>query len=329
MRRPLRNPALCRAAILATILLTTGRAPILAADPPTVWLTGPALEKQLDEPAGLRLQGVSLREALRDLGQERRVSLLIDRRIDPSLALDVDASGSLRSVLDRLAAERGAAVRVVQGVVYLGPANVVAALPAERQKLRMAAQALPREDRAPLLAARRWQWNDLDTPRELLEQLQRESKWKFEGLEAVPHDLWAGAELPAVPWLDRALLVLAQFDRTLELDGARRVARIVPWRAEAPPIAGGKLANAPRRKPAAKRTAKLEVREARLGDVLRSIAVQFELELQIDEGFPQEALAAPITFSAGDLELEPLLEKLLQGRARFAVAEGELRISPP
>lgn len=316
--------------ILWTALLTTMVAPTFGDDREgVVWLTGRALERKLDEPAGVRLQGIDLRQSLIDLGRRQRVSILLDRRVDPSRPLDLEAGGSLRSIVQRVAAERGAAATIVRGVVFLGPVGTSAALPTALQHVRKTAQALPKDARTMLQATRRWQWDDLSTPRELLAQLERESRWRFEGAEQIPHDLWAAADLPPLSWLDRASLVLAQYDCTLELNAARRTARIEPFPAEwlrpaeppavvaRPRVAGGR------------QTATLQVREARLSDVLRSIAGQFELQLRYDPGLAPEILAAPVTFSARDLELRPLLEQLLRGRARFQLEDQTLSVLPP
>lgn len=323
------GPSVPRMRFLLAALLTTLCAVTSAQDrTATVWLSGLARDRKLDASVGAKFQGVGLRDALGELAKQERVCVLLDRRIDPSRELRLDVGGPLRSVLEQLATERGAAVAILPGVVYLGPSSTAAALPPALKRLREAAAAVDRTQRKELTTARRWTWTDLAAPRDLLAQLQRESKWRIEGVDEIPHDLWGAGELPALSWLDRASLVLAQFDRTLELDAKGRVARIVPL-PPADPSEARAAARPARRPTAGRRTAKLEVREAPLKDVLRSIAVQFELELQVDPGMPAEALAEPVTFKAGELELQPLLKRLLQGRAAFQLDGNLLRILPP
>lgn len=315
------------AGILTAAGLTGLAAPCRAQETGSpVWLTGRSLDRRLDDPLSVRWQGVGLRSALSELSRAQRVCLLLDRRFDPTRAVDLEAAGNLRTVLERAVGPRGGSVLVLQGVVYLGPTATVAALPSARQRLRKAAANLSRDEHRRLTAARRFRWSDLATPRELLHELERESGWTLVGVESVPHDLWAAADLPAQSWLDRVQLVLAQFDKTLELDAARREARIVPLPAAEPTDAV--IGNPHPSRRTGSRTATLSVREAPLGDVLRTIAVQFELELRVDPGVPQATLSAPVTLSAEGLEIEPLLEKLLRDRARFEQTPSSLRILP-
>ncbi len=67
-----------------------------------------------------------------------------------------------------------------------------------------------------LLAERRWRWDELAEPHDLIRELGAEAQVTIEGLDEIPHDLWPAVELPALSWTDRMTLVLAGFGLTFE-----------------------------------------------------------------------------------------------------------------
>src|SRR5690606_7939817 len=120
-------------------------------------------------------------------------------------------------------------------VSHFGPVMVLGP-PQATRRLRTVAE-LRRQDLARLAPPargnwarmRRWQWEDLATPRSLLEQIADEANFSIENLDIIPHDLWAGCDLPPLSIADRLSLVLNQFDLTFELtnpQGDLRLMRI-------------------------------------------------------------------------------------------------------
>jgi hypothetical protein len=89
-------------------------------------------------------------------------------------------------------------------------------------------------DRLPPAAAERFThkrsmtWDDLTTPRDLVKDLARENGVEVAGLELVPHDLWAAAELPPLSWIDRLTLIAAEFDLTFTVEDDGAAVRLVP-----------------------------------------------------------------------------------------------------
>src|SRR4029079_4487868 len=51
---------------------------------------------------------------------------------------------------------------------------------------------------------------------------------RFSNLDTVPFDLWPAANLPPLPWADRAPLVLVGFGLTFELEERATTAKLVP-----------------------------------------------------------------------------------------------------
>ena len=104
------------AAILAALSST------FAADQDVVWRTGAALRAQLDQQITYTGGEVPLRDALRSFARSQQVAVLLDRRIDPDQKLSLNLSGvTLRTALEQIAADSGAAVTATAAVVYIGP----------------------------------------------------------------------------------------------------------------------------------------------------------------------------------------------------------------
>jgi len=78
-------------------------------------------------------------------------------------------------------------------------------------------RALPYEAGRKLSETDRLAWNDFAAPREILGKLAEKSRLRIVGLERVPHDLWAAAELPRLPLVDRLTLLLGQFDLSFQV----------------------------------------------------------------------------------------------------------------
>lgn len=203
---------------------------LAGASPPA--LQGPRLSElsggPFDRPASVVWSHAPLRKTLENLGRAHRISIVLDRRIDPGQELTYTADDRLSGLLEGIAKQLGLGVSRIGDVVYLGP-------PATARKLRTLAalrrselDKLPAERRKRLLGGRPWRWPALTTPRELVEQLGGQAGLSIANLDSIPHDLWPAVDLPNLAWIDRATLVVAQFDLTFELMPGGEAARLVP-----------------------------------------------------------------------------------------------------
>lgn len=225
-----RNIRLCcrlaRVALAALLLSLASRS--LAAEHPA-WLTGNAAEQRLASPISGSWTGVPVLQVLQSLGSAERLAIVLDRRVDPHGKVDLSATDERMSVvLQRIAAERGQGASMLDAVTYVGPQPVAERLRTLRAMLHDRARDLPPAARRALVERRAWHWDDLATPRELLADLAREAKVTLEGVDQVPHDLWRGADLPPLAWIDRVLLVAVQFDLSCQFDAAGTTVRLVP-----------------------------------------------------------------------------------------------------
>jgi hypothetical protein len=213
-------------------------APILTDTPPT-FLTGRAFEDALVESISLAWQGQNLRDGLRKLSKTKQVSIILDRRIDPSQQLTLQIQKrTLKAVLKVIATEARADISVLGNAVYVGPKGVASRLRTIEEIVAsqlvsgkatiISVDASPQTRRRfELLARQTLTWPDLATPRELLDEVASRYALKIESADLVPHDLWGQATLPAGSASQLLLTILAQFNLSFEWSESRDGIRVV------------------------------------------------------------------------------------------------------
>jgi hypothetical protein len=195
----------------------------------STWLTGTALQKELQEPRDLALSEAPLRQALRELSLQRHVAVFIDRRIDPDRRLKLEIRDTpLGKALGELAKAHGLGLTFLGPVAYFGPLPATARLRTVVELCRDEVHKRPLFVSQKFLRARPIRWNDFDTPRELLAQLAAENNLTVVGLDQIPHDLWAAADLPPLSLIERLTLLVGQFDLTFTVEGAGDRIRLLP-----------------------------------------------------------------------------------------------------
>jgi len=323
------------------------------AETSTAWLTGSALARQLAEPVDVYWAGTPLRQALDSLAHTRRVAVLIDRRVDPGQELDLKLDGlPLDRVFREIAKNRGLGLCWLGPVAYLGPTRVTARLRTVAELRQEEVRSLPAAVRRKFLLPERLRWEDFATPRDLLSELAAQSGIEISGLDLVPHDLWAAADLPPLALVDRLTLIAGQFDLTFQLaaDGTAIVLIPIPedvaivrsypggrrpeqlaekWAALVPDshikVVGDKvfvrglLEDHERSKPAGRgkeqRLFTATIANKPLGQVLEHFARQLELELRIDHEALEQAgvsLEQLVSFSVQNATFDELFEAALE-----------------
>ncbi len=189
-----------------------------------VWQTGAGLKLQLAQPTSVQWAegptwpGPPLRKTLSGLSRANRVAIVIDRRVDPDQKLNLSLQNvPLEDLLRQAAASLGLGMTKLGPVIYFGPPEYTARLRTLSEMRAEEVRALPYEARRKLTESGRLAWDDFAVPREILGQLAEKSRLRIVGLERVPHDLWAAAELPPLPLIDRLTLLLGQFDLSFQV----------------------------------------------------------------------------------------------------------------
>ncbi|MGA2620592.1 MAG: STN domain-containing protein [Thermoguttaceae bacterium] len=266
----------------------------VAAEGGVAWATGPALQERLDAKLDLIWSGSAnpLQAALAKLSRAERVAVLLDRRVDPDQNVAIKlVAVPLVTALGEIAHSRQLGVAMLGPVAYFGPPEAAARLPPlsalREEEVRRLRPATARR----LLLRKPLVWRDYAAPRDVLGQLAEQGGVELLDREQVPHDLWAAADLPALPWVDRVTLIVNQFDLTFQVAADGRSVRLVPVPqgvASSADVAGPRPA--PRAEPAGNRpplaarllVTRLSVREKPLAAVLEQLAVKLNFELRLD-----------------------------------------------
>lgn len=216
--------------ITAVVVVAAAISLPVSADEGTDFATGSAFRSALEQSFSASWEKDSLRGIVHAVESAKHVSILLDRRLDPTGIRSLQVAGeTLRGCLERLAAESDATATVIGSTVYLGPpatAQKLRTLVALRiQELSARETRVPDRRRSELAQTRTLRWNDLDRPADLVRRLTSEYSLALSGIELVPHDLWAAGTLPESNAIEALTLVLAQFDLTFTWsDQARGIA---------------------------------------------------------------------------------------------------------
>lgn len=190
-------------------------------------------ESELDLAISATWDNVGLRDIARRIGENRQISILLDRRLDPSREVPFEVNNeTVLDVLQQIAAKVAARCSVVSSTVYLGPPESAARLRTlialRTGELFDKSLMVPPGRRFELDARQTLHWNDLDRPADLIRTIAKAYGLEVAGLEQVPHDLWAGATLPAVSAAEALSVILTQFDLTFAWTEGAAGIRIVP-----------------------------------------------------------------------------------------------------
>lgn len=199
------------------------------------WLTGSELQQDLNRPFSGSWTRAELRQILQDVAANRHVSIVLDRRLDPSAQFGFDTKNEpLRTGLDEFAKLAKGEISLPGNYVYLGPPKAVRQLRTliELRKRDLASKDLkiPERRRVELNRLHTVQWHDLDSPREILKKMADSSHLTMTNLDQIPHDLWAAAVLPDVSVAEALSVVLVQFDLTFRLTDSGSAIELVAIR---------------------------------------------------------------------------------------------------
>jgi len=192
--------------------------------------------------------------------------------------------------------------------------------------LRTSLANAPQNIRKHWLKRATWSWPRLSEPRRILQDQFSNTKIKLLGLDQVPHDLWPARQLPPLALVDRSLLALYGFDLTLQIDADGKRCRIIPIKR---PLDITRQVSIPSDRRSAeqkshqekrssrksdKRVYSLRIREKKVGDVLRQLAGQLQLDLKWDEkqlAAAGRTLETRISCEVESADLDQLLESVL------------------
>ncbi len=206
-----------------TIMLVVGSLnqiePLPRETGPTNWLTDTNFRQELDRPFSGSWSSIEFRQLLKEVAADRRVSVILDRRLDPSVEAPIDVNNvSLSTGLTGIARQVNGDVTILENIVFLGPKSATKRLRTlvELRELDLQSKEflVPKPRRSELLQRKTFESKDLDSPRETLEKFADQIPLNISNAQLIPYDLWAGMALPDVTIVEALSVVLIQFDLT-------------------------------------------------------------------------------------------------------------------
>jgi hypothetical protein len=280
------------------------------------------LEQRLAARVSVAWEGQELAAALHRLADSQRLPLWIDRRVDPSAPIELTANDQpLSDVLNSVAAPHDWAATPYHGVLYFGPRQTADELRTLSALARQSIAKAPPDVRSRWLKPEAWTIARLSEPRGLLKQLARSAGATVVDEQQVPHDLWPERQLPPMPALDRAVLLLSGFDLTCQISADGRKLRVVPIKrplkliGPAPPTVS--RTRPPQPGSAATRTVQrftLKIENQPAGRVLDQLARQLQLEVEWDAALqqtPAMGREANVSCDVREADLDELLSAVL------------------
>ena len=218
----------CAAAVLPFINISDSRADEIDGSAKGVKAVAApmVIEEQLDQALqqrrGTVTSGMSIRQAVKRLQHDTGVSIVIDRRVNPSSLLSLSTGYvTVRETIDALAAARRAKVSYGKIFVVIAPPSAAArhrTLNAiNEDTVLQLRNGLERDIYAALVDRREYSWSQLSEPRRLLVDAATAAGLTVTNADAIPHDLWSASSLPELTFADFATVVLNQFDLTFQL----------------------------------------------------------------------------------------------------------------
>jgi hypothetical protein len=287
--------------------------------------------------ATIHWQDVPLRDAAGRLSMLFGAATFLDRRVDPTLRVNLDMSASsAEQVWARLGAEHGWGASRVGESVYLGPAAAAEQLVRVIALRKEEVAKLPPSQRAILVRKSGLSWPRLTKPRELVTELVRKNGWRVTDVQRIPHDLWAAGRLDGLTLVEQLAVLFVGFDLAYEIDSKARTIQIVPLDKSVPQAQADSAPSEPDQ-PAAQSSARstantkqvysLRVAEKPVGAVMRELARRLNWKVEFDETAIQasgRSLDARVSFAVENLEQDELLEAVLRPAGLTFQREGEV-----
>lgn len=199
-----------------------------------VYRSGVEFQAALRQPMTATWSNVNLRSLLQRASEVREVSILIDRRVDPTTTVELKLEGTpFLAGLNQLAEPLACRTSVTSSVVYFGPAATAEWLRTTidrlDQELTGPDSVIPEPRQIELCGRKTIHWSDLTSPREILTEIAQRYDLRIEDLSLVPHDLWAAGTLPYTSCSEALTCVLLQFDLDFRWAADGRGIQLVPW----------------------------------------------------------------------------------------------------
>lgn len=178
------------------------------------WRTG----KQLDDSNQLALSAwwtdAPIRDRITTFSIHQQFGCFLDRRIDPTLKINTGIdNGTTEQFLWRVAAQQGLGVCRLEDFYYFGPLPTAAKLPIAWNELKTETHQSRKSFKVAWNKQQAIQTTAIVQPKSLLQQLAADNHFEIQNLDALPHDVWSGFQLPPTTLEGRVAIILVGFDK--------------------------------------------------------------------------------------------------------------------
>ncbi|MEM9703071.1 MAG: hypothetical protein AAF907_11580, partial [Planctomycetota bacterium] len=181
---------------------------------------------------GVLFEDTPVRRALRRVAASNDAAIVFARGLDPTTPVALDlTNATVGEALAEIAGQGGAGAVALGGAVFVAPPSVCTAaleLTEARRKELRPARGVRRATRERALRQQNVTWDDLTTPRAILDDLAGRFVLTVENADAIPHDLWPAGRLPTADAPAALGAVLAPCELTFVWSDDRTSIRIEP-----------------------------------------------------------------------------------------------------
>ncbi|MCA9005871.1 MAG: hypothetical protein KDA70_11425 [Planctomycetaceae bacterium] len=210
-----------------------GESPVLLNRETPRYLSERSFRQALTQPFSASWSNVGIRSIVQRIRETQNISIILDRRIDPSRKLKIDLQNqTLEAGLTQIAELVQARCITVGSNIFIGPEKAVSdlntLLQLKSDKLQELADS-QKELKSRVLQLSRNQtfhFQDLDTPAEILKHISEACQLTIDNQQLVPHDLWSNFSLVSVNANESLSLILIQFDLTYDWAGEANSIRL-------------------------------------------------------------------------------------------------------
>ena len=208
------------AVVVATVLHrppTAAGAEVQQPDDGNKWLTGRDLDRFNQLSISAVWADAELRDRLLSFANQQNAAIFLDRRIDPSTPVEIGMNSvTPEQFLWAVGKSCGLGVCRIDNFYYFGPPESAATLPFAIEELNRATSKRRRASKVDWNKQAILKTDSVIEPKRLLEQLADQNGFTIKNLEAIPHDTWAGFDLPATSLDNRVAILLVGFGKWLE-----------------------------------------------------------------------------------------------------------------
>ncbi len=227
----------CRLSIVSVVLiaclggLTIAPVPVAGQDVSGArWLTGRKLDEFNEIAISAWWSDAELRERIMRFSVNQQLAIFLDRRVDPSMLIELSVQNVTKEqFLWTVARQSNLGICRVEDFYYLGPTETAARFPAVCQHLRQSTSRRRNKSKVDWMRKAPLKTSSVAEPKKILLQLANENQFQIQNLEAIPHDLWAGFELPITTLQIRVAILLVGFGKSFESNEDGSIIRIVDW----------------------------------------------------------------------------------------------------